>query len=154
MPGPPTPEAAFQGLVTDALDLLGYVWDHTYPLRTRDGWRTGSTLKGKPDLIALRPPIELAIELKAEGGVLAPEQRAVLSLYAQLPHARAWVLRSNMPWPMITGWLQAPQDAPRVHGFEPMNRAEAKRVIDLSRLRRPRSRRGSTGGQLGLLLPE
>lgn len=154
MPGPPTPEAAFQGTVTDALTALGWVWDHTYPLRTRDGWRTGSTLKGKPDLIALKPPIELAIELKAEDGVLAEEQRAVLSMYAQLPHARAWVLRSTMPWAMITSWLQDPQAAPRVHGFAPMTRVEAKRVIDLSRLRRPRSRRGSTGGQLGLQLPE
>ncbi len=151
---PPGPEAAFQATLTDALDLLGYVWDHTYPLRTRDGWRTGSTLKGKPDLIALRPPIELAIEVKTGEGVLAAEQRAVLSLYAQLPHARAWVLRSTMPWPMITGWLQDPQAAPRVHGFDPMNRAEAKRVIDRSRLRRPRSRRGSIGGQLGLQLPD
>ena len=147
------PERAFQATFTQALDVRGWVWDHTYPLRTRDGWRTGSTLKGKPDLMAIRPPWELAIELKADNGTLAEEQRAVLSLYAQLPHARAWVIRPAMPWTMVDGWLADPEGAPRVHGFVPMSRREAKRVIDLSRLRPRRSRRGSrtaSSGQLPL----
>jgi hypothetical protein len=146
-------EKAFQGTLVDALTLRRYVVDHTYPLRTRDGWRTGSTLKGKPDLIALRPPWELAIEVKFEDGTLAEEQRAVLSLYAQLPHARAWVIRSTMPFEMVVGWITDPAEAPRVHGFQPMTRARAVEVIELSRLRRQRSRPGSRtvpSGQLQL----
>jgi hypothetical protein len=146
-----TPEKVFQQGFVALLEAHRYVVDHTYPLRTRDGWRTGSTLKGKPDLLALRPPWLLAIELKAEGGTLAEVQRAVLSVFAGLPMARAWVLRETAPTRMLQTWIAEPEAAPAVHGFEVMDLVEARQVIALSRLRRRPSRRGSRGEASGQL---
>ena len=150
-----TPERAFQQAFVALLEAHRYVVDHTYPLRTSGGqWRTGSTLKGKPDLLALRPPWMLAIELKAKGGTLAEVQRAVLSVFAAMPQARAWVLYETAPTRMLTTWIAEPEAAPATHGFEVMDLVEARRVIAASRLRRRRSGRGSRGeasGQLPLV---
>lgn len=144
----PTPEREFQTTLVSVLEVFGYVVEHTYPLRTQHGWRTGSTLKGKPDLIALRPPRLLAIEVKGEHTVLEEPQRAVLSLYAEIPSCRAWVIRPNdPPWPVVQEWIRRPYPAPAVHGFEPMTVGQAKRVIAASRRRKRPSRRGSTGEQ-------
>lgn len=141
--GRQTPERAFQQGFVALLEAHRYVVDHTYPLRTKDGWRTGSTLKGKPDLLALRPPWMLAIELKAQGGRLEEVQRAVLSVFAELPMTRTWVLRETAPTRMLTTWIAEPEAAPVVHGFEVMDLREARQVIAASRLRRRPSRRGS-----------
>ena len=146
-----TPERAFQQVVVVLLVAHRDVVDHTYPLRTSSGWRTGSTLKGKPDLLALRPPWLLAIELKAQGGTLAEVQRAVLSVFAALPMTRAWVLKETAPTRMLTTWIADPEAAPATHGFEVMDLVEARQVIAASRLRPRRSRRGSPTGGSGQL---
>lgn len=148
------PERAFQQDMVALLEAHRYMVEHTYPLRTRDGWRTGSTLKGKPDLIAIAPPWLLAIELKAKDGTLAEVQRAVLSVYAALPMTRAWVLKETAPTAMLHRWVTDPEAAPAVHGFEPMDLPRARQVIAASRLRRRPSRHGSHGevsGQLPLV---
>lgn len=129
------PERAWQATLVELLEAFGYAVEHTYPLMTRPKgsdrpvWRTGSTLKGKPDLIALRPPRLLAIECKTDVGRLDPAQRAVLSLYAGVPCARAWVLRPRDPWPDIVEWVRRPKLAPAVFGFEPQPAAEAMALI-------------------------
>lgn len=138
-----TREKDFQQTLVDTLELFGYVVEHTYPLRTQHGWRTGSTLKGKPDLIAVRPPRVLAIEVKGENTPLEEPQRAVLSLYVEVPCARAWVIRpQDPPWPLVQRWIQRPnppadvgEPAPRYYGFEPMDVEDARRYL-LSKGRR------------------
>lgn len=122
-------ERDWQATLVGALEIFGYVVEHTYPLRTQHGWRTGSTLKGKPDLIAVRPPRLLAIECKTDKGRLDPDQRAVLSLYALIPCARAWVLRPRDDWSRIQLWMRLPKDAPAVYGFEPMPELDARRLL-------------------------
>lgn len=122
-------EKEWQKTLVAAAEIFGYVVEHTYPLRTQHGWRTGSTLVGKPDLVMLRPPRLVVIECKANKGRLDPAQRAVLSLYAEIPNTRAWVLRPRDPWPDIQAWLRRPGRAPLTYGFDPMPLAEARRLV-------------------------
>jgi hypothetical protein len=129
MATPAVRERDWQATLVAALEAFGYVVEHTYPLRTQHGWRTGSTLKGKPDLIALRPPRLLAIEVKTDVGRLDPEQRAVLSLYALVPSCRAWVLRPRDDWDTIVAWLRRPKLAPQAYGFDPLPRDEARALL-------------------------
>jgi hypothetical protein len=151
MPAGPT-EREFQATLVSLLEMFGYVTEHSYPLLTRPKggppvWRTGSTLKGKPDLLALRPPRLLAIEVKVGKGRLEAEQRCVLSLFAAIPCARAWVIRDTDPaWTDVQAWVRRPKAAPAAYGFEVMDPAEAR--AELARLARHRkankpSRRGS-----------
>lgn len=115
------PERDWQDTLVGAAEMFGYVSEHTYPLLTKGGfYRTGSTLKGKPDLVLLRPPRLLVIECKVTTAPSAvkPEQRAVLSLYSRVPCARAWVLRPSDPWDDIVAWLRRPATAPAAFGFE------------------------------------
>lgn len=154
---PAGPEREFQNTLVSLLELFGYVVEHTYPLLTKQGfWRTGSTLKGKPDLIALRPPRLLAIEVKGPTGRLEPAQRAVLSLYAEIPSARAWVVSPTAPaWADVQSWIRRPKDAPRAFGFDPMTAVEARALLDkLRRQPKPPSRRGSRGGAPSLPLDQ
>lgn len=152
----PTPEKAFQDTVDGLLRMFGCVTKHDYPLLTKHGvYRTGTTLRGWPDLFAFHPRRwVLAIEVKAEHGVLDPEQLACLSLFAEIPCARAWVVSPVDPeWTDLQGWVRRPRDAPRVYGFEPAENPRralveaqewrAQRRAE-ARLRRP-SGRGSRG---------
>jgi len=135
----PTPEKLFQAKLVAALHTRGYAVDHTYALRTDDGsWRTGSTLKGKPDLLAIRKPRVLAIEVKAADGRLRPEQLAVLSMWSEIPSARAWVLDPSVPWELILSWIDNSMDAPRAFGFTPMEWIDAWRVVAPASVRKPR----------------
>jgi hypothetical protein len=123
-------EKEWQATLVDTLEVFGYVVEHTYPLLTRHGvWRSGSTLKGKPDLIAVRPPRLLVIECKVRREKPTREQVAVLSLYSRVPCARAWVLRPSDPWPDIQQWIRRPATAPAVYGFTTVDDLEARRVI-------------------------
>jgi hypothetical protein len=129
-----TSEREWQRTLVELLEAFGYVVEHTYPLLTRPKggqpvWRTGSTLKGKPDLIALRPPRELAIECKTDIGRLDPRQAAVLSLHALVPCHRAWVLRPSDPWDDIVAWIRRPATAPMTFGFEPMTLKDAVTLL-------------------------
>jgi hypothetical protein len=144
-----TPERAFQQTFVALLEAHRWVTDHTYPLRTKTGWRTGSTLKGRPDILALRDGWQIVAELKAKGGTASPEQVAVLSLFALVPGVRAWLLIETAPTRMLQKWIEAPEGAPAVHGFDPMEPADARRVIALSKLRK----RGNAGQPGALQLP-
>jgi hypothetical protein len=131
----PVPEREFQTTLIRALEIFGYVVEHTYPLRTEHGWRDGTTLKGKPDLVAIRPPRLLAIEVKGEHTVVTPEQVACLSLFAAVPCARAWVLRPQDPWTDVQAWIRRPKLAPTVYGFDPLDLREARAVLARARRR-------------------
>lgn len=144
---------AFQRTVEQALQLRGCVTNHVYPLRTRDGWRTAHTLQGWPDLTAFHPKRwMLAVEVKVPPDTLKTEQRAVLSLWAEIPCARAWVVKPNdPPWSTFLEWLANPKDAPQVYGFELAD--DPRRLLaeaELARQRRKaarfkRTRRESNG---------
>lgn len=131
-------ERDWQNTLVAALQAFGYVVDHTFPLRTKHGWRSGSTLPGKPDLTALRPPRALAIECKTDVGVLEDQQRAVLTLWSLIPCARAWVLRPRDPWDEIQAWMRRPAQAPQVYGFDPMDQLDAYRMVATARQRTAR----------------
>lgn len=124
-----TPEREWQATLVDLLHTFGYIVEHTYPLRTEHGWRTGSTLRGKPDLVALRVPRLLAIECKRDGEYPTPAQRAVLTLYANVPCARAWVLRPGDDFDAIVAWVRHPAKAPHHYGFDPLDPDTAARML-------------------------
>jgi hypothetical protein len=125
-------ESEFQTTLTETLELLGYQTCHVYPLMTKHGWRSGTTAKGWPDVIAVRPPRMLAIEVKGSGRYNFPdEQRAWLSLFSLIPSCRAWLVNPRDPaWDTLYGWMRRPKLAPAVYGFDPMDRDEARNYLD------------------------
>ena len=127
----PTPEKSHQAQLQGWLHDEGYVVDHSYALPTTDGnWRTGSTWVGKPDLIAVRPPRVVVIEVKAKGGKASPQQVASLSLWSLVPCARAWLLPPGAaPDEQVREWIARPAAAPAAFGFTPMSHEEALTVL-------------------------
>lgn len=114
--GGPT-EREWQRTITDLLSALGFKWSHTYPLRTAVGWRTGTTWRGFPDVVAVRGPFLICIEAKTDTGRADPEQIDCLTRFSCIAGARAWVLRPRDDLQQIAGWLRDPKTAPRVYGF-------------------------------------
>ena len=122
--GPVLTEKAFQALLVDALETFGWAVQHVYPLQTKHGWRSGTTLSGWPDLVAIRREFVLCIEVKGERTHIEPRQRAVLELMAQLRASRCWVLRPQDDWREIVEWVRRPAEAPKVHGWKPLDEAQ------------------------------
>lgn len=63
--------------VGEALDWLGWSWIHHRPGRTGSGWVTatqGNAAAGEPDILAIRVPRVLWLELKTDKGRVSPEQ--------------------------------------------------------------------------------
>lgn len=86
----PLSEADFQRQVTDLAQRLGWAWVHFRPARTQAGWRTpvsGPLGAGWPDLVLVRGPRMLLLELKSRRGRLTPAQRDVLALLADVAAA-------------------------------------------------------------------
>ena len=87
-------EREFQSILQEGLTREGWNWNHTYRMRTASGaWRISTTAVGFPDLLAIRPPHILALEVKADKGRMGPEQVEWLARFAALPTGLAWVLR-------------------------------------------------------------
>jgi Holliday junction resolvase len=112
-----TPERDYQRTIVELLDALGWASCHTYPLRTEHGWRTGTTAKGWPDLVALRGEYVVAIEVKSDTGRVQPEQLTWLQLFAELGSGRAWIVSPRLDFGLLGSWLQYPERAPRRWGF-------------------------------------
>lgn len=85
-------EASFMLEVTDALTLHKWAWWHDAYSR----WNK----RGLPDLIAVRPPRLLFLELKAEDGRVTREQQEWLALLALIPGVVARVVRPS-DWPEV-----------------------------------------------------
>ena len=86
-------EREWQGQVTQAAELLGWSWVAWRPAMTAKGWRTpvsGPLGKGWPDLTLVRGERLILAELKAEGGRLTPEQRAVLEIIGRAVPVYTW----------------------------------------------------------------
>lgn len=130
-----SPEKRFQRKIVETLEAYGYETNHTFPLMTEHGWRTGTTAKGWPDLTALRIPRILAIEVKDDGKYPPPEQRAWLTLFSEIPSCRAWCLRPSDDWDLIVEWIRRPANSPRVYGFRPTDLDEIPRVLARHRTR-------------------
>jgi hypothetical protein len=69
-------EAQLQQAVIECAHLLGYRVAHFRPARTAKGWRTPVEADGAgwPDLVLVRGPRLLFVELKSSRGSLAPAQ--------------------------------------------------------------------------------
>lgn len=78
-------EAGFQLAVCDLLDLHGWLWWHDNFSR----WNK----RGLPDLLALRGPRMLALELKTAKGRETPEQLGWLDALSQIPGVEARIIR-------------------------------------------------------------
>lgn len=72
-------EAEWTTAIGDRLDYYGCIWHDTYPTRRTPGrWTPEHAGKGVPDLICLRPPRVLWLEIKTETGRVSPRQEAWL----------------------------------------------------------------------------
>jgi hypothetical protein len=81
-------EADYQSRVTDYAERRKWAWVHFRPGRTAKGWRTpvsGPIGEGWPDLILVRPPRLVILELKSARGRPSAAQKAVLALLGQVP---------------------------------------------------------------------
>lgn len=141
-------ERELQTQVTQALHTLGWKTQHVYRLQTAAdeskgrpaAWRTSTTASGWPDVVAVRPGWQLAIEVKSAKGAITDEQLAWLALLASLPFCRAWVLRPKDDPAVWMRWMRRPEGAPRRYGWSQEQAAAA-----LGRMDRRAARRQSTG---------
>ncbi len=93
-------EKDWQSRVVDLARLFEWRYMHVYPLRRAGGVRTATTTRGWPDLILVKGPLMLAIELKAAAGSTTPEQRDWLEVLAQVPGVQCFVWRPR-DWPQV-----------------------------------------------------
>lgn len=78
---PAVTEAGFQEAVLELAELRGWRFVHFRPARTAKGWRTPMVgAPGFPDVVLIRPPRLLVVELKSERGRATDDQRVWLSL--------------------------------------------------------------------------
>lgn len=110
-------EKEFQNTLVELLETLGWAHCHTYPLQTKHGYRTGTTAKGWPDLVALRGEFVVAIEVKSDTGRVTAEQVEWLDRFARLGCGRAWLVDPSLPLQQLAEWLQHPDGAPVVFGY-------------------------------------
>ncbi len=89
-------EKQWQQTVLDAAQLLGWWTYHTYDSRR--------STPGFPDLVLIRPPRVLFLELKRETGRLTVAQREVLGLLDGCPGVETHVARPS-DWPQVVEWL-------------------------------------------------
>jgi hypothetical protein len=105
---PQITERAFLQQVRDLARLLGWLEFHVFDARRSPA--------GLPDLILVKPPSVIFVELKSSSGRLRPEQRMWLEALARCPGVEAHVWRPS-DWDTIVSRLQM-RDTP-VHGGTP-----------------------------------
>ncbi len=82
-------ESDFQQTIIDAAHALGWVVAHFRPARVikngMETWRTAVAADGAgfPDLILVKPPRLLVVEVKSETGKLSKDQEDWLRLFAK-----------------------------------------------------------------------
>ena len=127
----PTTEKEWQRALEDAFGYFGYMVNHVYPLQTKTGYRTGTTLRGWPDLTAIgtgtRGGFLIFIEVKGPKTPVEAEQLVVLDELSKGVNVRAWLLRpATVPLEDIVGWMARPWDAPSRVGFDELLAKRAK----------------------------
>lgn len=96
----PPPETAseteFQRWIIDTAKRCGWRYSHTYRALMQDGqWRTTCST-GWPDLVLVRGPRIVFMEVKAKTGRIDPAQDAWLDTLAEIPCAEVWVVDPTM----------------------------------------------------------
>jgi hypothetical protein len=90
-------EKAFMGQIIELAKLCNWLHFHVYNSRNSPaGW---------PDLVLLRPPSALFIELKTDTGRLTPPQRVWIAALEQCPGIEVYVWRPG-DWDMIVTRLK------------------------------------------------
>lgn len=143
-------ERDWQKVIVNGMEERGWIVNHVGKARTAKGdWVTPTTSSGYPDLVAVRGPRLLAVEVKDRRKPVDPRQVAWLLLFATIPTANAWVLRPTMDWHNLAAWLTNPETAPVTYGFDPTLIGHADPALYLAQ-RRPvsRSAPGSPGATL------
>ena len=80
-------EAQWQQIIIDAARALQWLVYHTYDSRrSNPGW---------PDLILVKPPRLIALEVKKEKGRVRPEQIAWIDALGQIPGVTAAIVRPS-----------------------------------------------------------
>ena len=90
-------EKQWTALVLDAARVLGWSCYHTYDSRR--------SAPGFPDIVAVRGPVALALELKTETGRPTPAQERWLTMLAAVPGVTARLARPSQ-WDEIVHLLQ------------------------------------------------
>lgn len=87
-------ESVWRKLVTDVAKAAGWQVQHVRSVQDRSGqWVNPCSLAGWPDLVLIRPPRMLAVELKAHGGKATPAQVALLADMRTIPGCSALVAK-------------------------------------------------------------
>ncbi len=89
-------EASWQAQVIEAADLFGWFVYHN-----PDSRRSAA---GFPDLVLIRPPRVLFLELKRQTGRLSPIQREVIDQLDACPGVEVHVARPS-DWEQVCSWL-------------------------------------------------
>lgn len=99
---PITSEREWMRTIGDALDYNGWRYIHHRPARRKSGkWTTpteGNSAKGFPDLVCVRPPRVLWIEVKTDRGRPTPEQTDWIDTLVASGQ-EAYVLHFPRDWP-------------------------------------------------------
>lgn len=92
-------ESDWSTLVVNALGACGWRWARFHP-DARGG-------KGAPDILAVRPPRTIALELKRRGNKATPEQREWIADLAQA-NVEAHVLTMPNDWHLFEALIAKP----------------------------------------------
>lgn len=125
-------EKLWQRTLVEGFETFGYLVNHVYPLATKTGYRTSTTLKGWPDLTAIgtgsRAGYLVFVECKGPKTPIDADQLVVLDALARSEDARCWLLRpaSHEGMREIVEWMRDPASAPVRYGFDAEMVARAK----------------------------
>ena len=89
-------EAQWQQTVIEAAELFGWWVFHDHDSRRNQA--------GFPDLVLIRPPRVMFLELKRETGKVSKAQKGVLDMLDECPGVEADVARPSN-WPALVEWL-------------------------------------------------
>ena len=89
-------EAQWQQTVVEAAELFGWWVFHDHDSRRNQA--------GFPDLVLIRPPRLLFVELKRETGRISTAQAEVLGMLAECPGVEERVARPS-DWSSLVEWL-------------------------------------------------
>lgn len=99
-------ERDWRRLVMATADAAGWLVVHVRSVQDRSGkWVNPVSLRGWPDLVVMREGIMVAMELKAEGGRVRPDQRRVLDVMRTIPGVHG-VFAKPSHWPRVVTVLR------------------------------------------------
>jgi hypothetical protein len=91
-------ESAFMDTILQAAEIYGWWTYHTHDSRR--------STAGFPDLVLIKPPRVIFLEVKSETGRLSRAQADVLAMLEAVDYVRSGVVRPS-DWEQIVEWLSA-----------------------------------------------